>query len=142
MAYLTIDGPGGYLELEIDPSGSDSGLVSPPPLEQQWTTGRIIAMHPIPGRDGTRKQDQGRDDSVLTLIGICLGEDAAAIQAMPYNTNSGTHYSVTYLPDAGPAIDYPPLWLQKCNVGVRKGTSNWQTFNMTFVEQNQEDSDG
>ncbi len=137
MAELTIEGPGGYIVLEIDPNGSDSGLSSPPPLEQQWQTGRIIAIHPVPGRKGTRKQDQGQDDGVLTLIGICRGDVAATIQGMPSVSNSGSQYDIVYLPDAGPGVEYPPMWLLKCNVGVRKGTALWWTFNMSFIELNQ-----
>jgi len=137
MAELSIEGPGGSFTLEIDPGGSDSGLNSPPPMEQNFTDGRIIAIHPIPGRTGNRKQDMGKDDAVLTLIGICLGDIAAVIQGLPGTPNSGEAYSITYTPDAGPGVDYPDMWLQRCSVGVRKGSVLWHTFSMTFIEKNQ-----
>lgn len=75
MASLTIYGPSGYLVLEIDPFGANSGYDSPPPIEQVVTRSRAVVVHPIPGREGNRKQDMGRDDDELTLSGIALGDD-------------------------------------------------------------------
>jgi hypothetical protein len=142
MASFTIEGPGGSITLEIDPLGATSGdtVTSPPPVEQQWVTGRIIAIHPIPGRRGSRKQDQGADDGVLTLIGVCYGDVASAIQGLAYASNSGAHYTLIYTPDAGPGITYPAMWFQRSSTGPRKGSAILRSFSMTFIEQNQPDS--
>jgi hypothetical protein len=123
--------------MEIDPSGSDSGLLTPPPLEQTTTGNRAVVVHPIPNREGNRKQDMGRDDDQVTLIGIALTADAGALLNMKNTSNSGGAYTVTYTPDAGPGISYPPLWLQRVSIGVRKGTSKWFTFSIVFIEKNQ-----
>ena len=141
MASLTIYGPSGYLVLEIDPFGANSGYDSPPPIEQVVTRSRAVVVHPIPGREGNRKQDMGRDDDELTLSGIALGDDANFIDGMASSSNSGQHYVITDEPDFGPGMTYPNMWLKRISTGRRKGTSNWFTFAMTFVEQSQEDSD-
>lgn len=135
MATLSISGPGGSLTMRIDSSGSDSGRYTPPPLEQTVAGQRAIVIHEIPGREGNRKQDHGRDDDELTISGICLTADAGTMMAMKNTSNSGGAYTIIHSPDEGPGISYPPMWLRRVSIGIRKGTSHWWTFSMTFIER-------
>jgi len=140
MASMDINGPGGSIHLEIDEYTGDVNGYSPPPIKQSITGSRAIIIHEIPGREGDRKQDHGSSDDELTLIGYAKTYDAATLFGMKNTSNSGSHYNIVYAPDFGPGVPYPPMWLRKCAIATREGTSIWWPFTMTFIAQNQLDS--
>jgi hypothetical protein len=139
MASLSISGPGGNINLQIDPYTGDTDGFSPPPIEQTVTGSRAIIIHEIPGREGNRKQDHGSDDDELSLIGWAVTADAGTLFGMKNFSNKKAKYTIIFVPDDGPGINYPPMWLRKCSIAIRKGTSHWWSFAMTFIAKNQTD---
>jgi hypothetical protein len=138
MATFRIAGPGGDITLTIDPDyGIEPNEDSPPPFDANTTGSRAIVVHPIPGREGDRKQDNRRDDDVLTVSGMCKGDIAGAIMNMKNTSNSGDAYTITDSPDAGPGISYPPMWIRRASIGRRRGSSIWFTFSIGFIEKSQ-----
>jgi hypothetical protein len=143
MASLTIENPSGFVTLEIDPNAGMDAYPggSPPPLAQNYTEERVIIVHPIPYRDGDRKEDMGRSDAELTLSGICRQDIAAALVSMVRTSNSGQHYDIVFTDDSGNGTEYTAMWIKRVGIGVRKGSAFQKTWSVTFTEQNQEDSD-
>lgn len=122
--------------MHIDPNAGVIGDgYSPPPIDQNYTEERAIVTHEIPGRDGDRTQDQGRLLAGLTLTGICFQDVADMLVGMNRTGNGGGYYTIVYADDAGGGTSYPPMWIRKCSVGPRKGTSKWRVFSVTFIEK-------
>lgn len=137
MATLTISGTGGTITLQITPA--TSGKRSPPPFEQEIKEERAIVTHPIPNRDGNRKQDMGRDDATVRLRGKCLVAERNTIETIIRTKQlPSSGITITHTDDDGANVYTSPAMILKSAMwGPRSGEPKWYNFDLFFLEKNQ-----